>query len=84
MIVQKRFPVSSEVTLQRYNTSRYFDGQWLLFEWFHLAFLGNDAYQQLISCPLLCQLFCFLYSIDGTFPEKVTEVYYRLIECLIR
>ena len=47
-------------------------------------FEGNQVYQQLVSCPLLCQLFCFLFDKDERFPEKVTEVYYRLIQCLIR
>ena len=45
---------------------------------------GNEAYLQLISCPLLCQLFCLLFEYDETFPEKATGVYLKLIECLIR
>ena len=45
---------------------------------------GNEAYLQLISCPLLCQLFCYLFDNDETFPEKATGVYLKLIECLIR
>ena len=47
-------------------------------------FDGNRAYQQLVSCPLLCQLFCLLWRQDERFPEKVTEVYYNLIHRLIR
>ena len=47
-------------------------------------FSGNQAYQQLVSCPLLCQLFCFLFEEDKKFPEKVTEVYEELIHQLIR
>ena len=47
-------------------------------------FGGNQAYQQLVTCPLLCQLFCLLFDKDEQIPEKVTDVYYRLIQCLIR
>ena len=47
-------------------------------------FSGNNAYKHLLSCPLLCQLFCFLFAKDQKFPEKVTGVYYRLIQWLIR
>ena len=47
-------------------------------------FSGNKAFQQLVSCPLLCQLFCFIFEKDEKFPQKVTGVYFRLIQWLIR
>ena len=47
-------------------------------------FTGNQAYQQLVSCPLLCKLFCFLFDDFEKMPEKVTEVYEELIHQLIR
>ena len=45
---------------------------------------SHQAYQSLVTCPLLCQLFCFIFGQDEKLSEKVTEVYYRLIQNLIR
>ena len=47
-------------------------------------FTGLQVYQDLVTCPLLCQLFCLLFDKDEKFPEKVTDVYYRLIGYLVR
>ena len=44
----------------------------------------HQAYQNLVTCPLLCQLFCFIFGQDEELSEKVTDVYYRLIQNLIR
>ena len=44
----------------------------------------NDAFMNLVSCPLICNIFCKIMQNNGTFPEKVTGVYFRLVECLIR
>jgi hypothetical protein len=45
---------------------------------------AHQAYQSLVSCPLLCQLFCYIFGQDEQLSEKVTDVYYRLIQNLIR
>ena len=45
---------------------------------------GHQAYQSLVTCPLLCQLFCYIFGQDEKLSKKVTEVYYRLIQNLIR
>ena len=45
---------------------------------------SHQAYQSLVTCPLLCQLFCYIFGQDEKLSEKVTEVYYRLIQNLIR
>ena len=49
----------------------------------HLLF-EHQAYQSLVACPLLCKLFCYIFGQDEELSEKVTEVYYRLIQNLIR
>ena len=45
---------------------------------------SSQAYQSLVTCPLLCQLFCYIFGQDEQLSEKVTDVYYRLILNLIR
>ena len=47
-------------------------------------FSGLQVYQDLATCPLLCQLFCLLFDKDEKFPDKVTDVYYGLIVFLVR
>ena len=47
-------------------------------------FSGLQVYRDLVTCPLLCQLFCLLFDKDEKFPEKVTDVYYRLISLIVR
>ena len=45
---------------------------------------SNKAFMNLVACPLLCKIFCKIMQNNGTFPEKETGVYFRLVECLIR
>ena len=45
---------------------------------------GLQVYKDLVTCPLLCQLFCLLFDKDEKFPVRVTDVYWRLIVYLVR
>ena len=47
-------------------------------------FSGLQVYKELVTCPLLCQLFCLLFDKDEKFPVRVTDVYWRLIVYLVR